>query len=188
MELNEHQLGLVFTGWGILVAVFSVFAAPRLQARFGIARTLYANLILFSLDILVMAVFTGNRVVVICGVIVAGIFIGVNNTVTTQAVMTISPVERPVASAAYGFIRFIGGGLAPFVAGKLAEYFDSQHAPFYMGATAVLLSVVVLATAHRQLGDAERAQAAEAAAAAPAAARREELEEAALAEDLGSAT
>ncbi|MEU7914135.1 MFS transporter [Microbispora bryophytorum] len=188
MELDEHQLGLVFTGWGILVAIFSVFGAPRLQARFGIARTLYANLVLFSLDILVIALFTDNRIAVICGVIVAGIFIGVNNTVTTQAVMTISPVERPIASASYGFIRFIGGGLAPFVAGELAEHFDSQHVPFYLGAAAVLLGALVLTTAHRQLGEAERAQAAEAAAAGPAAARREELEEEALAEDLGSAT
>ncbi|GIH51496.1 Predicted arabinose efflux permease, MFS family [Microbispora rosea] len=188
MELDEHQLGLVFTGWGILVAIFSVFGAPRLQARFGIARTLYANLVLFSLDILVIALFTDNRIVVICGVIVAGVFIGVNNTVTTQAVMTISPVERPIASASYGFIRFIGGGLAPFVAGKLAERLDSQHAPFYLGAAAVLLGALVLTTAHRQLGEAERAQAAEMAATEPAAARREELEEEALAEDLGSAT
>ena len=34
-----------------------------------------------------------------------------------QAVMLVSPVERPVASSAYGFVRFIGGGLAPFAAG-----------------------------------------------------------------------
>ena len=31
-------------------------------------------------------------------VIASGIFIGVNDTITTQAVMTVSPVERPVAS------------------------------------------------------------------------------------------
>ncbi|ETK32306.1 MFS transporter [Microbispora sp. ATCC PTA-5024] len=187
MGLDAHRLGYVFTGWGLLVALFSVFGAPRLQARFGIAKTLYANLVLFSADILVIALFTDNTTVLVCCVIVAGVFIGVNNTVTTQAVMTIAPVERPVASAAYGFIRFIGGGLAPFAAGKLAEGVN-VHAPFYVGAASVLLGVVVLATAHRQLGEAERVQAAELAAAAPAAARREELQEEALAEDLGSAT
>lgn len=36
-ELNAHELGLVFTGWGLLVAAFSVFSAPRLQAWFGTA-------------------------------------------------------------------------------------------------------------------------------------------------------
>ena len=39
MELDAIQLGLVFFGWGMMVAVFSVFGAPRLQARFGTART-----------------------------------------------------------------------------------------------------------------------------------------------------
>jgi MFS family permease len=53
--------GYVFTCWGILVAIFAVFAAPGSSA-----------------------------------------FVGLNNTLTTQAVMLVSPVERPVASAAYG--------------------------------------------------------------------------------------
>ena len=43
MDLDAIQLGLVFCGWGLMVAIFSVFAAPRLQARFGTARTLYAT-------------------------------------------------------------------------------------------------------------------------------------------------
>lgn len=79
--------------------------------------------------------------------------------VNTQAVMTVAPVERPVASAAYGFVRFIGGGLAPYAAGKLAER-AGVHAPFYVGAAAVALGIAVLATGHSQLAEAERAQAA----------------------------
>ena len=38
MNLSPIKLGLVFTGWGILVAIFAVFGAPRLQASLGIAR------------------------------------------------------------------------------------------------------------------------------------------------------
>ena len=74
-------------------------------------------------------------------VILAGIFIGVNNTITTQAVMTVAPVERPVASASYGFVRFIGGGLAPFAAGKLAER-TNVHVPFYIGSAAIVLGLL----------------------------------------------
>jgi hypothetical protein len=44
MGLSPIKLGLVFTGWGILVAIFAVFGAPRLQASLGIAKTMYANL------------------------------------------------------------------------------------------------------------------------------------------------
>ncbi|MFC0864214.1 MFS transporter [Sphaerimonospora cavernae] len=158
MGLDEHHLGYVFTCWGVLVAIFSIFAAPRLQARFGIARTLYVNLALFSVDILVIAAFTESRPILIGAVITTGIFIGVNNTITTQAVMTIAPVERPVASASYGFIRFIGGGLAPFAAGKLAEH-TNVHVPFYVGAVSVLIGIAVLAGAHNLLSEAEQAQA-----------------------------
>ena len=177
MNLGAHQLGYVFTGWGVLVAIFAIFGAPRLQARFGIARALYVNLALFAVDVLVIAVFTTSQAVLIIAVIVAGIFIGVNNTITTQAVMTVSPVERPVASAAYGFVRFIGGGLAPFAAGQLAEH-TNVHVPFYIGSASILLGIVVLATGHRLLGEAERAQEAEAAG--------DRVEQEVLAEELGS--
>jgi MFS transporter, ACDE family, multidrug resistance protein len=191
MELGAHELGYVFTGWGVLVAIFSIFGAPWLQARFGIARTLYANLVLFTVDVLVIALFTTSRTTLIVAVIVAGVFIGVNNTITTQAVMTVSPAERPVASAAYGFIRFIGGGLAPFAAGKLAEH-TNVHVPFFVGAASILVSIGILATGHRLLAEAERAQAAELAAGTGAggdtAAEDEHLNEQALAEELGSAT
>jgi ACDE family multidrug resistance protein len=158
MKLGAVQLGLVFTGWGLLVALFAVFGAPWLQARLGIARTLYANLALFALVVLVIAIWTLHQTVLIVAVVVAGVFIGVNNTVTTQAVMTVSPVERPVASAAYGFVRFIGGGLAPFAAGKLVEA-TNIHVPFYIGAGALVLAIVILSTGHRMLGEAERVQA-----------------------------
>jgi ACDE family multidrug resistance protein len=155
MRLGAIELGFVFTGWGVLVAIFSVFGAPRLQARFGIARTLYLTLFLFAVVVLVIAIWTTTPAVLIPAVIVAGVFIGVNNTVTTQAVMTIAPVERPVASAAYGFVRFIGGGLAPFVAGKLVEA-TNVHVPFYLGAGALLLGIAILRTAHTQLDAAEQ--------------------------------
>jgi ACDE family multidrug resistance protein len=155
MHLGIHQLGYVFTGWGILVAIFAVFAAPRLQARFGTARTLYVNLALLSLDLVVIAVFTSSQLTLIIAVIVSGAFVGLNNTLTTQAVMLVAPVEKPVASAAYGFVRFIGGGLAPFVASKLAADLN-VHVPFYLGAVTVALAIGVLATGHSLLDRAEQ--------------------------------
>ena len=154
MELSAIQLGFVFFGWGLLVALFSVVGAPRLQARFGTARSLYGALGLFAVILLLIAVFTDTRWVLVTCVVAAGIPIGINNTLTTQAVMLVSPVERPVASAAYGFVRFLGGGLAPFVAGKLVDAFDI-HVPFYVGAVAVVAGIGVLATGHRMLAAAD---------------------------------
>ncbi|MHB9756378.1 MFS transporter [Streptomyces sp. BYX5S] len=154
MELDAHELGLVFTGWGLLVALFSVFFAPRLQARFGTAAVLYANLFCLGVVMAVIAAGVSTPTVVIVAVVVSGAFIGINNTLTTQAVMLVSPVERPVASSAYGFLRFIGGGLAPYVAGRLADATD-LGVPFYLGAATFLLAIPVLAGGHRLLRRAE---------------------------------
>ncbi|NNN18555.1 MAG: MFS transporter [Acidimicrobiaceae bacterium] len=154
MHISIHELGYTFTAWGTLVAIFAIFMAPQFQARFGTARTLYVNLTLLAIDLLVIAVFTSSKAILIAAVIVSGAFVGLNNTLTTQAVMLVSPVERPLASAAYGFVRFIGGGLAPFAAAKLASAIN-VHAPFYIGAGAVMLGVWVLSRGHSLLLAAE---------------------------------
>ncbi|WP_446215671.1 MFS transporter [Micromonospora sp. IBHARD004] len=155
MELNAHQLGLVFTGWGLLVAAFSVFFAPRLQGRFGTAPVLYVNLLSLGIVMAIIAIGVNTPAAVIGAVIVSGAFIGINNTLTTQAVMLVSPVERTVASSAYGFVRFIGGGLAPLAAGKLADA-TNLSVPFYLGGVAFILAIVVLASGHKLVAAAEK--------------------------------
>lgn len=141
-SLDIMQIGWTFFGWGILLAVASVVVAPRLQHRFGTVPAMIGCLALFALDLAMMAVFATHEPVIIVGIVVAGAFLGVNNTLVTEAVMGSAPVERPVASAAYSFVRFTGGALGPFVALKLAENVD-VHAPFWFGAAAVAVGVVI---------------------------------------------
>ncbi len=155
MHLGIHQLGYVFTCWGILVAIFAVFVAPRLQRRFGTPKTLYVNLALLAVDLLVIAIFSSSKTTLIVAVIVSGAFIGLNNTLTTQAVMLVAPVEKSIASASYGFVRFIGGGLAPYCASKLAIAFNVSL-PFYLAAGAVVIGICVLASGHALLTSAEK--------------------------------
>jgi ACDE family multidrug resistance protein len=157
MHLSPLRLGAVFCAWGVLVAVFAVFGAPRLKARFGTPRTLYVNFVLLAADLAVIGIRPDKPALVIVAVIVAGAFLGVNNTLVTTAVMSIAPVERPVASATYGFIRFIGGGLAPYAAAKLVEHYNA-HVPFLIGTGTLLLAAVVLSTVHRALDAADRGE------------------------------
>ena len=138
------QIGWTFFGWGLLLAITSVAVAPVLQRWFGTMPTLTAVLALFAADLGVMAVFAEHEAVVTTCIIVAGAFIGINNTLVTEAVMGAAPVERPVASAAYSFVRFTGGAVGPFVALKLAEHVG-VHAPFWFGAAAVAVGVVIVA-------------------------------------------
>jgi ACDE family multidrug resistance protein len=150
LDMSASQVGWIFFGWGVLLAVTSVWAAPWLENRFGVIATALGALTLFALDLAAMAIWTDSKAVLVLGVIVAGAFLGVNNTVITQAVMGVAPVERSVAAAAYSFVRFSGGAVAPWVAGKLGENV-SVHAPFWMGAAAVAVGIAILASGRRFL-------------------------------------
>jgi nucleotide-binding universal stress UspA family protein len=96
-----------------------------------------------ALVLVAMAALHSSQTALIVCVVVAGTFLGITNTLMTQVVMESAPVERPVASAAYSFVRFCGGAIAPFVAGKLAEHVSVQS-PFYLGAAMTAISVGLL--------------------------------------------
>ena len=143
LDMTAHQIGLIFFGWGLALAFTSVVVAPRLQHRFGTVPTLIVNLLAFTATLVVMALGTDHKAVLATCVVVAGLFIGINNTLITETVMKAAPVERAVASAAYSFVRFGGAALAPWLAGVLGERVNT-HAPYWVGAAAVLLGAVVL--------------------------------------------
>jgi MFS family permease len=148
LRLGIHQLGYVFFGWGALLAVSSVFVAPVVKRRLGLLPALYLAFGLVAADLAAMAIWTSSQRALIVAVIVAGLFLGVVNTLVTETVMRVAPVERATASAAYSFVRFSGGAVAPWLAGRLAERYDA-HVPFAVGAAGVVAAIVVLA-AHRR--------------------------------------
>ena len=150
LDMNAHQIGLIFFGWGLALAFTSVVVAPRLQRRFGTVSTLLVNLLAMTATLVVMALGTDNKSVLASCVVVAGLFIGINNTLITETVMKAAPVERGVASAAYSFVRFSGAALAPWLAGVLSERIN-MHAPFWVGAAAVLLGAGALAATRSHL-------------------------------------
>jgi MFS transporter, ACDE family, multidrug resistance protein len=150
MHLNAHGLGYVFFGWGVLLAITSVFVAPNLQRRFGTVRSICSMLFLFAVALFFMGIWTSSQITVILMVIISGAFSGTNNTLITTAVMQAAPVQRSTASAAYSFIRFVFGAVGPWLAGKLAEWFN-PHIPFYVGALAVALGIVTVWAGRKHL-------------------------------------
>jgi len=143
LRLGIHELGYVFCGWGVMLAVFAVFVAPRISRRFGDLPGLGAAMAGMVVLLAAMGVLHASQTALVVCVVVAGTFLGVVNTLMTQVVMESAPVQRPVASAAYSFVRFCGGAIAPFVAGKLAEHV-SVAAPFYLGAGMTAIGVGLL--------------------------------------------
>jgi MFS transporter, ACDE family, multidrug resistance protein len=147
------SIGWIYFGWGLLLAVVSVFVAPRVQRLVGTVPAILGTLALFALDLALMALFADHQWVVVVGIVASGALIGNNNTLITEAVMGAAPVERPVASAAYSFVRFCGGAVGPYVALKLFGLppHEHVHAPFWFGAVMVTIGLVVLAAGARRV-------------------------------------
>jgi ACDE family multidrug resistance protein len=143
LGLGIHELGYTFTAWGLMLAVFAVFAAPRVSRRIGDVGGLAVALAGIVAVLLVMAVFHDSQATLIVCVIASGSFFGITNTLITQVVMESATVPRAIASSGYSFVRFCGGAIAPFVAGKLAEHVSVQ-APFYLGAGMTAIAIGML--------------------------------------------
>jgi MFS family permease len=148
LQMSAHAVGLIFFGWGVLLAVFSVIVTPRLQARFGALPVAGASLVALAILLIVMGV--GGKLVIAGCVMASGAVMGVCNTVFTEMAMEVSDAPRPVASAGYNFLRWFAGVVAPFVAPTLAEYFGPLTA-FVVAAAAALIAPFILFARRRAL-------------------------------------
>ncbi|WP_186760366.1 MFS transporter [Arthrobacter alpinus] len=144
LGFDAYGIGAVFFGWGVAVAVFSVFVAPVVQRRFGPTRALMGSLLVLMLILVGLALAAGNSVtLIVILTVTSGALLGINNTLFTEMAMSVSDSPRPVASAGYNFVRWMGGALAPFMATRIAEYFNASIT-FYVAAVAVLISAAVI--------------------------------------------
>jgi len=150
-------IGLVFFGWGALLAVAAIFVAPRLT------RVLRRTTVLMMAEALLAVCLGGCALLVnsaaglIVCVILAGIPLGLLNTVLTECSMEASDLPRPVASSTYSGCRFLGGAIAPplctFLAGATWVWM-----PFVYGAAMILVSCAVIALRRKTLARADGAR------------------------------
>jgi MFS transporter, ACDE family, multidrug resistance protein len=150
LKLGVHALGIVFFGWGILVAVGAVLLAPRLQRRFGILPLLASVLACIVVDLLVIGAGVGSHAVMIPAIVVSGLFLGTGNALISTLLMRVSVLDASISASATNFVRFLGGALAPFLAGKLATGV-SVGAPLYLAAAAVAVGIALIFLARRVL-------------------------------------
>ncbi|MEV4248638.1 MFS transporter [Streptosporangium canum] len=156
LGMSPYGIGAVFFGWGACVALASVFGAPALQRRLGSVKVLHLSLAVLAL--LQVSIALSGHAGIVVFVILSGIPIGLNNTVFTEAAMEVSDAPRPVASAGYNFVRWMGGALAPYIATKLGE--DVAPAlPYLLGALCCLAGMAVLYGRRHHMRSLERVDA-----------------------------
>ncbi|SEQ54970.1 MFS transporter [Arthrobacter sp. OV608] len=151
LGMDAYGIGGVFFGWGVAVAVFSVFVAPVLQNRFGATTVLAGTLLALTVTLVGLGLAAGHSVpAVVVLVVLSGALLGINNTIYTELAMGVSDSPRPVASSGYNFVRWMGGALAPFAAAQLGEHFGPQ-VPFFAGAVAMVGAIGVALAGRKYL-------------------------------------
>ncbi|MER5999963.1 MFS transporter [Nonomuraea angiospora] len=141
LHMSPYGIGAVFFGWGVCVALASVFGAPPLQRKIGSVNVLHLALALLA--VFQIGIALSGHVGIILFTVLSGIPIGLNNTVFTESAMEVSDAPRPVASAGYNFVRWMGGALAPFIATKLGEEIGVA-VPYALGAACCLVGMAIL--------------------------------------------
>ncbi len=143
-------IGLTFFGWGVALAVTSVWVAPWLMRRMPRTTVLLIFLPLVAGDLLAAGVFVGSPPALVACIVVGGLLLGVMNTVLTEAVMEATDLPRSVASSAYSAVRFLGGAAAPPIAALLWHAFDAT-VPYVFAAASVLIATATVAIGRRAL-------------------------------------
>lgn len=148
LDMSAIEVGGIFFGWGVLLAVFSVLVAPRVEARFGLIPV--TTVCLGLMAVLLVAMGVAPKGVVAACVILSGAVMGICNTLFTELALEISTTPRPIASAGYNFLRWFAGVIAPYAVPKIAEYFGVEAA-FGVAAIAALLAPLTFFLRRRHL-------------------------------------
>jgi ACDE family multidrug resistance protein len=150
LGMDAIGLGLTFFGWGVGVAITSVFIAPILTRWMSRTTVLAIALPALALDLIAAALVVDSPTGLVVCVVVGGLVLGVLNTVLTESVMEATDLPRSVASSAYSSVRFIGGAIAPPLATVLAGLF-TEGTPYFFAAAAALVATAVIVLGRRTL-------------------------------------
>ncbi|MFT4157534.1 MAG: MFS transporter [Microbacterium sp.] len=136
-------IGFTFFGWGVALAITSVWVAPLLMRRMKRTHIILMVLPLLAIDLVLAGILVASATALVICIIVGGLLLGVMNTVLTEAVMEATDLPRSVASSAYSAVRFIGGAMAPPVAAALWHGFNAT-VPYVFAAVAVLIAALTV--------------------------------------------
>jgi ACDE family multidrug resistance protein len=143
-------IGLTFFGWGVGLAITSVWLAPVLTARLKRTTVLAIVLPLLALDLVGAGLAVDSQVGLVIAVIVGGLLLGVLNTVLTECVMEATDLPRSVASSSYSAVRFLGGAVAPPLATTLAGLF-TEATPYFVAGGSVVIAALIIVLGRRPL-------------------------------------
>ena len=159
-------IGLTFFGWGVALAITSVWLAPALVRRMPRTTVMLATLPLLAIDLVAAGLLVDDAAALVVCIVVGGLLLGVMNTVLTESVMEATDLPRSVASSSYSAVRFLGGAAAPPLA-ALLWHLSGPTVPYLFAAASVVIAAATILLGRRALAriDGRTADAADEAAA-----------------------
>jgi ACDE family multidrug resistance protein len=142
LGLDVVPLGLVFTGWGVGLAVGILVIGHRLAHRLGAVQTVGVALVVLLVALVGLATSPGT-VVSVVWLVVAGLAMGVTNANVTDLALGVGDPDRRVTTGAFNLVRWGFAAPAPVVAGLLAENVGLA-APFWVGAAVLVVGVATM--------------------------------------------
>ena len=143
-------IGFTFFGWGLGLAITSVWVAPALMRRMRRTTIIITTLPLLAVDLIAAGLVVSDPASLVVCIIVGGLLLGIMNTVLTEAVMEATDLPRSVASSAYSAVRFLGGAVAPPTAAALAHAFGDT-VPYLFAAASVLMAALTVVLGRKAL-------------------------------------
>ncbi len=159
-------IGFTFFGWGVALAITSVWVAPLLMRYLARTTVMLITLPLLAIDLIAAGLVVENAAALVVCIIVGGLLLGVMNTVLTESVMEATDLPRSVASSSYSAVRFLGGAAAPPIAALLWHLYGPT-VPYVFAAASVVIATATILFGRRALAriDEREADAADEAAA-----------------------
>ncbi|AIW22737.1 MULTISPECIES: MFS transporter [Vibrio] len=150
LDLGVLEIGAVFFGWGIALAITSTLITPRWQSQLHpvsiVGRCQWVLVVLM----LIMGYFSMpshfHRAPLVIAIIISGGLFGVVNTLFTELALETHPNSTSIASAAYNFVRWLGGAIAPILITHIGEHYGSQYS-FLLAAVFALIACFIISKA-----------------------------------------
>ena len=153
IKLSSIQLGFVYFGWGLMLALGSAVLSHIFEDKFSPKSILPFTLLIFV--IILLGLFFINSVTVkVMLIVISGLISGLNNALFTSYAMETSPYERGITSGAYNFVRWLGAAIAPVLSGMLGNIF-SAVIPFAVAGAITFIGIVLLLTKSEEEIDVE---------------------------------
>lgn len=147
IHMSPIQIGLLFFGWGLALALGSIVLSTRLEHYWRVQKIIPVVLLCFS-AVLIALMSVDSLALMVLLIVLSGLFSGINNSLFTTYVMQ-SKFERNIVSGGYNFLRWGGAAIAPIASGFIGEHLG-MRLPYLLAALCTLIAWALIRHAGKE--------------------------------------